>query len=243
MVYIWLNHSRKQQNLVFMLCSCHSHNSPKFSGENKTALWARRAEINSIHATLEPPPGILFTDPVHWCVDAPLCCTGRLQSPIDLTQEMHNDQGSDLGALLFSQGYYETISGDLVNNGHAGTDKKKQFKTWLFCFEYNCVWFVLLKVQFSPLDMCQQRKHHLTVSGGPLGKNEYTFAQFHVHWGSTKASGSEHRMSGRSWVEHASFWIGCLSNKTFGRGWKPADTKKEYPRDIFWNSATSHKLL
>ena len=53
MVYIWLNHSRKQQNLVFMLCSCHSHNSPKFSGENKTALRARRAEINSIHGTIQ----------------------------------------------------------------------------------------------------------------------------------------------------------------------------------------------
>ena len=38
MVYIWLNHSRKQQNLVFMLGSCHSQNRPKFSGVSKTPL-------------------------------------------------------------------------------------------------------------------------------------------------------------------------------------------------------------
>ena len=39
---------KAMQYLVFMLCSCHSHNSPKFSGENKMALRAHRAEIDSI---------------------------------------------------------------------------------------------------------------------------------------------------------------------------------------------------
>ena len=46
MVSIWLNHSRKQPNLVFMLGSCHSHTSSKFLVISQTAL---RVEIDPHH--------------------------------------------------------------------------------------------------------------------------------------------------------------------------------------------------
>lgn len=54
-----------------------------------------------------------------WCVQAPLCCKGNLQSPIDLSVRS-DGHGVDFGPLRFTQGYYETIAGNLINNGHSG---------------------------------------------------------------------------------------------------------------------------
>jgi carbonic anhydrase len=37
------------------------------------------------------------------------------------------------------------------------------------------------------------------LSGGPLGADEYELKQFHFHWGSHNAQGSEHTVDGRKY--------------------------------------------
>lgn len=38
------------------------------------------------------------------------------------------------------------------------------------------------------------------LTGGPLGEDKYVLEQFHCHWGSTDAKGSEHTVDGQSYA-------------------------------------------
>ncbi len=51
--------------------------------------------------------------------------------------------------------------------------------------------------QFNPDNPTTQ----MTVTGGPLGKDMYQFAQFHFHWGDNDWKGSEHHMDGVRFVQ------------------------------------------
>ncbi len=47
-------------------------------------------------------------------------------------------------------------------------------------------------VQFVPH---KEWKEHLVASGGPLGEDQYQLENFHFHWGSNDAQGSEHTIN------------------------------------------------
>ncbi len=52
----------------------------------------------------------------------------------------------------------------------------------------------LFPVQFVPTDEWRRK---LVVSGGPLGDDHFCMENFHFHWGSMDAQGSEHTVNRR----------------------------------------------
>lgn len=56
-----------------------------------------------------------------------------------------------------------------------------------------------LRVENPGLSFKAYMKEHSTISGGPLGEDEYRLVQFHFHWGRDDKCGSEHTVNGKAY--------------------------------------------
>ena len=44
------------------------------------------------------------------------------------------------------------------------------------------------------------------LEGGPLGGDKYKIAQFHLHWGKTSSTGSEHTVDGKMYSSEVNIY-------------------------------------
>ncbi|XP_047482480.1 carbonic anhydrase 1-like [Penaeus chinensis] len=104
--------------------------------------------------------------PENWATLFPNYCAGSSQSPIALNGLEATAKSSSDAWVLDK---YDTVPTDLKieNNGHSA------------------------KVAWTITDVAELP----SVRGGELG-GQYTFAQFHFHWGSVSTQGSEHTING-----------------------------------------------
>ncbi|XP_037793615.1 carbonic anhydrase 7-like [Penaeus monodon] len=108
--------------------------------------------------------------PENWATLFPNYCASSSQSPVALNGLEATAKSSSDAWVLDK---YDTVPTDLTikNNGHSA------------------------QVAWTITDIAELP----SVSGGELG-GQYTFAQFHFHWGSISTQGSEHTINGHAYA-------------------------------------------
>ncbi|XP_069993872.1 carbonic anhydrase 1 isoform X1 [Penaeus vannamei] len=139
--------------------------------QSQGASEEKRYEESQLTPTTAPPAAPSWSyegegGPENWATLFPNYCAGSSQSPIALNGLEATIKSSSDAWVLDK---YDTVPDDLMieNNGHSA------------------------KVAWTITDVAELP----SISGGELG-GQYTFAQFHFHWGSVSTQGSEHTLNG-----------------------------------------------
>lgn len=107
--------------------------------------------------------------PGDWGRKAPFC-NGQYQSPINIVTNYAQVNSSQKSLELAFDNSDATITGTLINNGHA------------------------------PTVLVNKSAGGVTLKGGPLGQRLFVLEQFHFHYGCENNFGSEHTMDAKSFA-------------------------------------------
>lgn len=111
--------------------------------------------------------GIFSYDDQDWFKQSPICTEGNLQSPINIISKDSRLALTIINPFRISGFNSVPQTIEIINNFHS----------------------ILVDPDFGSVN-------HPIITGGPLKRDIYKFAQFHIHFGVNNTSGTEHLIDG-----------------------------------------------